>query len=61
MLVDKSGEIMKIEQDRDDNGSSRLTIDLPEQPPDENVSVVVLDIEGDMKIDAEVKQRNPDE
>jgi alpha-L-fucosidase len=57
LLADKDEKAIEFTQAYDKaNDCHRLTASLPEQAPDKHVSVLVLDIEGDIDIDATLMQ-----
>jgi len=52
LLADKNKSALQIEQTKvQDNTINQLTISLPPQAPDKNVSVIVLEIEGEPDVD----------
>ncbi len=58
LLADTSRQALNVAPEYIENvDHHRLTIDLPAQAPDENVSVVVLELDGDVDIDTTPAQR----
>ena len=55
LLADKNSSALVVRQETDQNDSCILILNLPEQIPDKNVSVVVLEIEGDIDIETKAK------